>query len=94
MVRITYSLVEVVTVTGCNTCISQPDSLLLPGHLVMFQSNTLQGQADLVHKLFRAFDIIYITYNSRKTTKKGPVQVLYLYMDLKFHAIVYKLRLV
>ena len=30
---------------------SQPDSLLPQGHLVRFQSNTLRGQADLVHEL-------------------------------------------
>ena len=31
--------------------ISQPDSLLLQGHLVMFLSDTLQCQTDLVHEL-------------------------------------------
>ena len=35
--------------TGYN--ISQPDSLLPQGYLVMFQSNILQGQTDLVHEL-------------------------------------------
>ena len=31
--------------------LAQPDSLELRGHLIMFQSTTLQGQADLAHKL-------------------------------------------
>ena len=31
----------------------QPDSLLPQVHLVMFQSDTLQGQTDLEHELYK-----------------------------------------
>ena len=59
----------------------QPDSLELRGHLVMFQSTTLQGQAGLCQEL----DINFLSFSSRKKEFSCMLQI-----EGKQHAVLCK----